>query len=145
MFLRVASSHKTSLNVAFYYLTTDRKKNSFFFFFYSFENLTFRFVSISFSRGERILYFASEKWKCIGDCNKLSSFKSNYYYFSFFYLRFFRVRNKAEVRSCFQSHELTDSHALLIIREDEIEFSRDKNYISFECKQSLSDRGTTQR
>lgn len=143
----MASSHKTSLNVAFYYLTTDRKKNSFFFFFYSFENLTFRFVSISFSRGERILYFASEKWKkkCIGDCNKLSSFNSNYYYFSFFYLRFFRVRNKAEVRSCFQSHELTDSHALLIIREDEIEFSRDKNYISFECKQSLSDRGTTQR
>lgn len=145
MFLRVASSHKTSLNVAFYYLTTDRKKNSFFFFFYSFENLTFRFVSISFLAAREYYISHLRNGKKSGDCNKLSSFNSNYYYFSFFYLRFFRVRNKTEVRSCFQSHELTDSHALLIIREDEIEFSRDKNYISFECKQSLSDRGTTQR
>lgn len=142
MFLRVASSHKTSLNVAFYYLTTDRKKNSFFFFFYSFENLTFRFVSISFLAARE--YYISHLRN--GNVSEIvTSFNSNYYYFSFFYLRFFRVRNKAEVRSCFQSHELTDSHALLIIREDEIEFSRDKNYISFECKQSLSDHGTTQR
>lgn len=140
MFLRVASSHKTSLNVAFYYLTTDRKKNSFFFFFYSFKNLTFVSISFLAAREYNISHLRN------GNVSEIvTSFNSNYYYFSFFYLRFFRVRNKAEVRSCFQSHELTDSHALLIIREDEIEFSRDKNYISFECKQSLSDRGTTQR
>lgn len=141
----MASSHKTSLNVAFYYLTTDRKKNSFFFFFYSFENLTFRFVSISFlaAREYNISHLRNGNVSEIVTSYRVSTRIITT--FPFFYLRFFRVRNKAEVRSCFQSHELTDSHALLIIREDEIEFSRDKNYISFECKQSLSDRGTTQR
>lgn len=140
----MASSHKT-VKCRVLLLDNGQKKEFFFLLLLFFREFNFSIRFNFVSRGERIQYFASEKWKCIGDCNKLSSFNSNYYYFSFFYLRFFRVRNKAEVRSCFQSHELTDSHALLIIREDEIEFSRDKNYISFECKQSLSDRGTTQR